>query len=65
MRTTTGFCDRGECDRCLTFTAGRLLTGTGWNWWCTCACHPEPVLRDEAHRPALDLWRRHRQEAVA
>jgi hypothetical protein len=55
-RTITGFCERGICSSC----SGQMSTGTGWNWWCTHGCHPEPVITDPAHRPALDFWRRHR-----
>ena len=53
----TGWCENGaNCDRC----PGVLRTATGWNWWCTHGCHPEPVIRDPSHQPALDYWRKHR-----
>lgn len=55
--TITGWCRLGECARC----PGTLRGGTGWNWWCTCRHHPEPVIKDPAHQPALDFWRKHRQ----
>lgn len=58
MSTLTGFCARADHPAC----SGRNLTATGWNWWCTCGCHPEPTITDEAHRPALEFWRRHREE---
>lgn len=52
----TGFCRRGQCGSC----DGNVRTGTGWNWWCTHDCHPEPVLDRSEYRPALDYWRKHR-----
>ncbi len=58
MSTMTGFCSRADHGSC----SGLNLTGTGWNWWCVCRCHPEPVVTDETHRPALEYWRRHREE---
>ncbi len=60
MTTKTGFCGRSENDSC----DGVNRTATGWNWWCTCRCHPEPTITDEAHRPALEFWRKHREAAA-
>lgn len=58
--TVTGWCERGDCSRC-NFT---LRAGTGWNWWCTHDCHPEPTVTNPDHQPALDFWRRHRKAGV-
>lgn len=55
-RTVHGFCERGECHRC----DGVMRAATGWNWFCTHECHPEPVVRAE-HQRALDFWRAHRK----
>lgn len=55
--TVAAECRQGDHGAC----GGRMLAGTGWNWWCTCACHPEPVLREAWHGPALEFWRRHRE----
>jgi hypothetical protein len=63
--TVSGYCRRGECGPCVTYTAGRLLTGTDPNRWCTHTCHPEPALTDEKHRPALEFWRQHRPDVAS
>lgn len=55
----TGWCRRDQHESC----DGEMRGGTGWNWWCTCLCHPEPPLRDPSHQPALDFWRKHRPAA--
>lgn len=58
-QTITGRCRQGDCSGC----DGTMRIGTGWNWWCTHDCHPEPVILDKAHQPALDFWRKHRKGA--
>ena len=58
-KTITGACAQSNCEGC----DGQIYTGTGWNWWCTHHCHPEPVIRDPAHQSALDYWRKHRRHA--
>lgn len=58
--TITGYCQREDHDTC----GGSLLSGTGWNWWCT--CHPEPTLADAAPdsgaEKAIAFWRAHRRQ---
>lgn len=61
MRAMTALCRRDRHAGC----DGVNLAATGWNWWCTCHCHPEPTITDEAHRPALEFWRKHRDEVEA
>ena len=59
--TITGQCQQGRHDAC-SFV---LRAATGWNWWCTCHCHPEPTLADAAPESgaekAIAFWRTHRE----
>jgi hypothetical protein len=45
-----------------------LIGATGWNWWCTCHCHPAPTLADAAPdsgaEHAIAFWLAHREKAV-
>lgn len=54
----TGWCgERGEHANC----DGTMRAQTGWNWFCTCSCHPEPTVREAWMQPAIDFWRKHRK----
>lgn len=55
--TITGYCRRSQHESCTRV----LRMSTGWNWWCTCQCHPEPTLADAAPdsgaENAIAYWR--------
>lgn len=52
----TGFCRRDEHDECH----GKLLSATGWHWFCACQCHPTPDVKPE-HKKALDSFLKARE----
>lgn len=61
--TITGHCQHGSHGSC----DGVMHRATGWNWFCTCHCHPEPSLADCAPdsgaEKAIAFWRAHRGDA--
>lgn len=61
--TMTGHCQRADHKAC----GFVLRAATGWNWWCTCRCHPEPTVSDAAPdsgaEHAIKFWRAHREDA--
>ena len=60
--TITRWCTDGKHVQC----SGIIRAGTGWNWWCTCTCHPEPTVEPGRadFQQAFDFWKRHRAESV-